>query len=65
MGLLFERLKYHILTTREVNIISHYEREMIKGHMTLNTAYERACADIAGANGHPTKAQRSLKEGSQ
>jgi len=49
-------------TTREANIIRHYEAEIAKRHMTLNTAYEQACADIAGANGHPSKAQRSLKE---
>ena len=52
-------------THRETNIIRHYEAEIAKRHMTLNTAFERCCADIAGANGHPSKTQRSLKEASR
>lgn len=53
------------VSQRTSKIIVHYDQEIAKGHMTLNTAFERACSDIAGANGHPTKVQRTLKETAQ
>ena len=67
MTQLAERLRSLLpfISLREQRIMAHYEAELAKGHMTLNTAFERACSDIAGANGHPMKAQRSLKEATQ
>lgn len=49
--------------TREMRIIGHYDREVERGHMTINTACDRALADIAGANGHPQRVQRTLRSG--
>ena len=45
----------HKLNEREDRIIAHYIRETERGHMTDNTAIERAVGDIKGWNWHPTR----------
>lgn len=52
------------ILARERRIVDHYEREVAKGRMSVNTAHDRALADMAGANGHPSKVQRTLRSGS-
>lgn len=46
------------ISSRDANILRHYEQEIAKGRMTLNTATSRAKHDFAGNNGHPERKQR-------
>jgi len=39
-----------VLNNRAKHIIAHYEREIAKGRMTLNTAADRVAADYSGSN---------------
>lgn len=49
------------LTERQLRILRHYEREMAKGHMTLNAAEARARHDLAGRNGAKDREQRRIE----
>lgn len=46
------------ISDRDQHIVSHYEREIARGRMTVNAAVDRAKHDLAGNNGHPSKPQR-------
>lgn len=43
---------------REFDIVAHYEREVARGRLTMAQAYERACNDLQGRNGHVSLPQR-------
>lgn len=47
------------LGRRTIAIAAHYDREIVKGRMTLMSAKLRAKHDIAGNNGHKSLPQRS------
>ena len=46
---------------REYDIVAHYEREIDRGRLTVVQAYEKACSDCQGRNGHATEAQRGKR----
>ena len=46
-------------SSRTLRILRHYEAEIAKGHMNINSASDRAKHDLAGRNGHPKCSQRS------
>jgi hypothetical protein len=48
----------YVMSSRDINILRHYARQVDLKRMDTITALDRCVGDVKGRNNHPTRTQR-------